>query len=194
VAAALVYFGHRLYDDREVRRSVLLDLSDAAALGLFSVTGTTKALAHGLNLPAAVTLGGASAVGGGVLASVLAQELPPLLRWDRDLYLLPALVGAGSTAVLYLAGLLNVGTAAGSAVFAFAMRLLALRYRWRSPRSHFWRNPFSGMRHQPPAEPARAAGPFPPGEDTVTLRRPDADTVTLRRVAADSEQPCRPEP
>ncbi|MFI6344712.1 trimeric intracellular cation channel family protein [Streptomyces sp. NPDC050560] len=157
VAAALVYFGHRLYDDRRIRRSILLDLSDAAALGLFSVTGTTKALTHGFDIPAAVTLGIASAVGGGVLASVIAQELPAVLRWNHDLYVLPALIGAGSTAALHLTGTLNVATAAGSALFAFLMRLLALRYRWRTPRSQFWRNPFSGMRHQSAAEPQEAA-------------------------------------
>lgn len=93
-AAAAVYFGHRLYDDLLVRRSVLFDVPDAGALGLFSVTGTIKALTHGFNVPAAVTLGAASAVGGGVLASVLAMEVPSLLRWDSDLYALPAVAGA----------------------------------------------------------------------------------------------------
>jgi uncharacterized membrane protein YeiH len=192
-AAALVYFGHRLYHDRAIRRSVLFDLLDAAALGLFSVTGTQKALTHGLNIPAAVTLGVGSAVGGGMLASVLVQELPPVLSWDRDLYLLPALIGAASTAVLHLAGQLNVATAAGSAVFAFGMRLLALRYRWRTPRSHFWRNPFSGLRHQPAAEPPPAPGPCADedgpqpfsDDDTVTLGRVDTDTV---RIFPDGEQ------
>ncbi|BCL32176.1 trimeric intracellular cation channel family protein [Streptomyces aurantiacus] len=63
-AAALVYFGHRLSTGRLVSSSALFDVSDAGALGLFSVSGTIKALAHGLNVPAAVTLGCASAVGG----------------------------------------------------------------------------------------------------------------------------------
>ncbi len=182
VAAAVVYFGHRLYDDRKVQSSTLFDLSDAAALGLFSVTGTIKALDHGFNLPAAATLGAASAVGGGVLASLLALEVPSLLRWDRDLYALPALVGAGSTAALHVAGLLDVGTAIGTAVFAFSLRLLALRYRWRLPRSHFWRNPFSGMRHQPAGEPAAQAPPeAPPEVDTVRLSAAEAATVRIRR-------------
>ncbi|GHE62032.1 trimeric intracellular cation channel family protein [Streptomyces griseoaurantiacus] len=180
-AAAAVYFGHRLYDDLLVRRSVLFDVPDAGALGLFSVTGTIKALTHGFNVPAAVTLGAASAVGGGVLASVLAMEVPSLLRWDSDLYALPAVAGAGSTAVLHLAGTLNVGTAVGASVFAISLRLLALRYGWRTPRSHFWRDPFSGMRHQPVAEPARPAPPVPLEADTVTLNPFDAHTATVRR-------------
>jgi uncharacterized membrane protein YeiH len=180
VAAAVVYFGHRLYDDLLVSKSVIFDVSDAGALGLFSVTGTIKALVHGFNLPAAVTLGAASAVGGGVLASVLAMEVPSLLRWDRDLYALPALVGAGSTAVLHLAGLLDVGTAVGASVFAICLRLLALRYGWRSPRSHFWRNPFSGMRHQEVVEPVRPVAPAPHDADTVRLNPHEAHTVRIQ--------------
>src|SRR5829696_8115841 len=52
VAAASVYFGHRLHNDDKVHEGRLFDLSDAAALGLFSVTGTIKALSHGFNIPA----------------------------------------------------------------------------------------------------------------------------------------------
>jgi uncharacterized membrane protein YeiH len=180
-AAAVVHFGHRLYDDLLVRRSVIFDVSDAGALGLFSVTGTIKALAHGFNVPAAVTLGAASAVGGGVLASVLAMEVPSLLRWDRDLYALPAVAGAGSTAVLHLTGTLHVGTAVGASVFAISLRLLALRYGWRTPRSHFWRNPFSGMRHQPAVDAARPAAAAPLEADTVTLNALESRTLTIRR-------------
>ncbi|MDQ0808988.1 putative membrane protein YeiH [Streptomyces sp. B3I7] len=180
-AAAVVHFGHRLHDDLLVRKSVIFDVSDAGALGLFSVTGTIKALTHGFNVPAAVTLGAASAVGGGVLASVLAMEVPSLLRWDNDLYALPAVAGAGSTAVLHLTGVLHVGTAVGASVFAITLRLLALRYGWRTPRSHFWRNPFSGMRHQQAVVPARSAAPVPLEADTVTLSPLDARTVTIRR-------------
>lgn len=175
VAAAIIYFGHRPSYDRRVDEGKWFDVSDAAALALFSVTGTIKALLHGFNIPAAVTLGSASAIGGGVLASLLALEVPLLLRWNRDLYAVPALVGAGGTAVLHHTGLLNVDTAVGTAFFAFVLRLLALRYRWRTPRSHFWRNPFAGMRLQ------QAPRPEPLEEKTATLGTLEADTVTLRR-------------
>ncbi|WP_328773031.1 trimeric intracellular cation channel family protein [Streptomyces sp. NBC_00286] len=182
-AAAIVYFGHRLVHDDKVREGRLFDASDAAALGLFSVTGTVKALDHGFNIPAAVTLGCASAFGGGVLASLLALEMPTLLRWNHDLYALPTLAGATSTALLHHTGLLNVGTAIGTALFAFGLRLLALRYNWRTPRSNFWRNPFAGMRQQPPpANPDPAPTPPPAIEaDTVTLPPMDADQLIQRR-------------
>ncbi|GHA27106.1 hypothetical protein GCM10010372_28670 [Streptomyces tauricus] len=169
-----------------------------AALGLFSVTGTIKALTHGFNIPSAVTLGSAGAVGGGVLASLLALEQPALLRWNRDLYALPALVGATSAALLHHIGLLNVATAVGAALFAFGLRVLALRYSWRTPRSHFWRNPFAGLRQQlPPPNPLPAPAPpssvkdpvkdpmedlmEDPMEDTVRLMRPDVSAFPSRR-------------
>ncbi|MEV2213867.1 trimeric intracellular cation channel family protein [Streptomyces sp. NPDC050997] len=174
-AAVIVYFGHRLRHDDKVHEGRLFDVPDAAALGLFSVTGTIKALSHGFNLPAAVTLGSASAVGGGVLAHLLALEQPTLLRWNRDLYALPALAGATSAALLYDTGLLNVGTAIGTSLFAFGLRLLALRYNWRTPRSHFWRNPFAGLRQQPPtAKPAPDSAPAPAPASFM-----EADTVML---------------
>lgn len=180
-AAAVVYFGHRLRHDDKVDEDRLFDISDAAALGLFSVTGTIKALAHGLNIPAAVTLGCASALGGGVLAQLLALEQPTLLRWNRDLYALPALAGATLAALLYYTGLLNVGTAIGTSLFAFGLRLLALRYNWRTPRARFWRNPFAGMRQQlPMVKPTAGSASSPTTEaDTVMLPCPEGDTSTL---------------
>ena len=177
-AAVIVYFGHRLRHDDKVDEGRLFDVSDAAALGLFSVTGTTKALSYGFNIPAAVTLGAASAVGGGVLAQLLAFEQPTLLRWNRDLYALPALAGATLAAVLYKTGLLNAATAIGTSLFAFGLRLLALRYNWRTPRSHFWRNPFAGMRQQPSASSIEA--------DTVRLRSRKGDTSTQPLSAIDT--------
>lgn len=211
VAALIVYFGYRLRHDQRVYEGKPFDISDAAALGLFSVTGTIKALSHGLNSPAAVTLGSASAVGGGVLASLLALEQPALLRWNRDLYALPAFVGATSVAMLYDSALLNVGTAIGASLFAFVLRLLALRYSWRTPRSQFWRNPFAGMRQQPP--PANPAPDLAPSmqADMATLPSVNvgrntppssaADTVTLRRIdmgllsrRGDDVQPTTPTP
>jgi uncharacterized membrane protein YeiH len=183
ITATIVYFGHRLRHDGKVHEGRLFDISDAAALGLFSVTGTIKALAHGFNIPAAVTLGSASAVGGGVLASLLALEQPALLRWNRDLYALPALVGATSAALLHYTGLLDVGTSIGAVLFAFVLRVLALRYSWRTPRSNFWRNPFAGLQQQPPtADPPPASVPTP-GMKPASTRAPaaavEADTVTL---------------
>ncbi|GGS52149.1 trimeric intracellular cation channel family protein [Streptomyces griseoviridis] len=134
VAAVLVFVL------RPTRRLISVStVCDAGALGMFSVTGTVKALDHGFAPLPAVALGVTTAVGGGLACGVLAGEVPPVLRWDQDLYVLPALVGAGGTAALHAAGHLGVTGAVCTAVLAFALRTSALRRGWRTPRSALWR-------------------------------------------------------
>jgi uncharacterized membrane protein YeiH len=74
-------------------------------------------------------------VGGGVLRDVLANEVPSLLRWDRDLYAVPAIVGATMTVLCIHYDALTPFTSTLAAVTAFALRLLAMRFHWRAPRA-----------------------------------------------------------
>ncbi|WP_055547457.1 trimeric intracellular cation channel family protein [Streptomyces sp. NBRC 110028] len=131
VATVIVFFLHPQVE--RITRAV--GVFDAAGLGLFCVEGTVKAHEHGLGLTSSVTLGMATAVGGGVLRDVLAHEVPSLLRWDRDLYAVPAIVGASIAALLIHFGALSGATSALAAVVAFVARLLAMRYGWRAPRA-----------------------------------------------------------
>ncbi|MFH8365440.1 trimeric intracellular cation channel family protein [Streptomyces sp. NPDC018031] len=131
VATVLVFFLHPQVE--RITRAV--GVFDAAGLGLFCVTGTTKAYEYGLGLTASAALGLATAVGGGVLRDVLAHEVPSLLRWDRDLYAVPAMAGAGTTALLIRFDALNATTSALAAVLAFVVRLLAMHFGWRAPRA-----------------------------------------------------------
>ncbi|MEU1629716.1 trimeric intracellular cation channel family protein [Streptomyces sp. NPDC020096] len=130
-ATVLVFFLHP--EVERINRAVMV--MDAAGLGLFCVTGTTKAHAYGLGLTASAALGVASAVGGGVIRDVLAQEVPSLLRWDRDLYAVPALVGATIVVLLIRLHALTAFGSGSAAVVAFVLRLLAMRYGWRAPRA-----------------------------------------------------------
>ncbi|MEU5688594.1 trimeric intracellular cation channel family protein [Streptomyces venezuelae] len=130
-AAALVFFLHP-----EVERTQLaVNVFDAAGLGLFCVTGTTKAYDYGLGLTASATLGLMTAVGGGVLRDIVANEVPSLVRWDRDLYAVPAIVGATMVALCIHFDALTAVTSSIAVVTAFTLRLLALRYHWRAPRA-----------------------------------------------------------
>ncbi|WP_028813806.1 trimeric intracellular cation channel family protein [Streptomyces flavidovirens] len=131
IAAALVFFLHP-----EVERiQGGVNAFDAAGLGLFCVTGTTKAYDYGLGLTASAALGLATAVGGGVLRDVLANEVPSLLRWDRDLYAVPAIVGAAMVALCIRFDALNALTSGVAVVTAFMLRLLAMHFHWRAPRA-----------------------------------------------------------
>jgi uncharacterized membrane protein YeiH len=131
LAALLVFFLHPQVE----RIQVGVNVFDAAGLGLFCVSGTTKAYDYGLSLTSSATLGLATAVGGGVLRDVLANEVPSLLRWDRDLYAVPAIVGATMVALFIRFDALTPSTSTFAAVATFVLRLLALRYHWRAPRA-----------------------------------------------------------
>jgi uncharacterized membrane protein YeiH len=131
VASALVFFLHPHVE----RIQAGVNVFDAAGLGLFCVAGTTKAYEYGLGLTASAALGLATAVGGGVLRDVLANEVPSLLRWDRDLYAVPAIVGATMVVLCIRFDVLNGATSALAAATAFVLRLLAMRFHWRAPRA-----------------------------------------------------------
>ncbi|MER5428901.1 trimeric intracellular cation channel family protein [Streptomyces sp. NPDC002588] len=130
-AAVLVIFLHPQVE----RIQAAVNVFDAAGLGLFCVTGTMKAYDHGLGLTASAALGLATAVGGGVLRDVLANEVPSLLRWDRDLYAVPAIVGATMVVLCIRYDALTPAAGGLAAVTAFGLRLLAIRFHWRAPRA-----------------------------------------------------------
>ncbi|MFJ8747986.1 trimeric intracellular cation channel family protein [Streptomyces sp. NPDC102441] len=132
VAAALVFFLHPHVE----RIQVGVNVFDAAGLGLFCVAGTVKAYEYGLGLTSSAALGLATAVGGGVLRDVLANEVPSLLRWDRDLYAVPAIVGAVMVALCIRFDALDAYTSGAAAITAFVLRLLAMRFHWRAPRAY----------------------------------------------------------
>ncbi|MER7835065.1 trimeric intracellular cation channel family protein [Streptomyces sp. NPDC096040] len=131
LTALVVFFLHPHVE--RIQSAVLV--FDAAGLGLFCVTGTTKAYSYGLNLTASAALGLATAVGGGVLRDVLANEVPSLLRWDRDLYAVPAIVGATMVVLCIHYDTLTPFTSGVAVVTAFVLRLLAMRFHWRAPRA-----------------------------------------------------------
>ncbi|HEU4975704.1 MAG TPA: trimeric intracellular cation channel family protein [Baekduia sp.] len=121
-AAGLVcYFGRPALD--RVRRSILV--FDAVGLGLFCVTGATKALDFDLGPAQAIILGAISGVGGGMLRDVLLRDVPTVLR--QELYAVPALMGAG---ILVLGQKLGSGSplfpVIGAAV-CVAVRLVTLK-------------------------------------------------------------------
>ena len=98
-------------------------------------SGSVQAAADNLGLTSSASLGLATAVGGGVQRDVLANEVPSLLRWDRDLYAVPAIVGATMVAVCLRYDVLTPVASGVAALTAFVLRLLAMRFHWRAPRA-----------------------------------------------------------
>ncbi|MFD5276446.1 trimeric intracellular cation channel family protein [Pseudarthrobacter sp. NPDC058362] len=128
LATVLVYF---LFSSVQ-RYTSLLVLFDAGGLALFCITGTLKALTLGMNPFAAVLLGVTTAVGGGLLRDITANEVPQLFD-ARDLYALPAFSGATLTAVLWVTSSFNALTACAVAGVVFAFRVVAWRRSWHIP-------------------------------------------------------------
>lgn len=129
VAAGLVAFW---FHPGLGRREPLVNIFDAAGLGLFCVTGALKALAYGLGPVPAALMGLLTAIGGGVLRDLLAGRVPIVLR--GELYATPALVGAAAAVVGVQAGLAPGAVAVPAAVACFGWRVLAMWRGWGAPR------------------------------------------------------------
>lgn len=127
-AALLVFF--LLSGVERFPRTLLI--FDAAGLGLFCTTGTVKALEAGMNPVAAVLLGAATGIGGGLLRDVVANRDPELFD-PKQLYAVPALMGATVTAIAWGLGFYSFWVALAVAVGVFALRVVSLRLRWRVP-------------------------------------------------------------
>ena len=105
---------------------------DAIGLAIFSVTGTTIALGAGANYSAALLMGALTACGGGLMRDAVASEDPAIFT-GTDLYLIPALFGAGLTLVADATGILGGVISLITAGLAFAFRMLAWKLQWRVP-------------------------------------------------------------
>jgi uncharacterized membrane protein YeiH len=112
-----------------LRRTVLV--LDAAGLGLFTVTGTLKAIAAGVPPVGACLVGMLTAIGGGLARDLLTGEIPAVLQ--RDIYAIVALGGAIAVTVLSWLNVADMVTLAAAAAGMTSVRLIALYRRWSAP-------------------------------------------------------------
>jgi uncharacterized membrane protein YeiH len=109
----------------------VLILVDAAALGLFAVAGSTRAMAIGFSFLPALLMGIITAVGGGSLRDVFSGRTPKVFERGEPYALVAAIVSA-----LFL--LTDYWTANGklstsiSVAAGFMVRIAALRFRWKT--------------------------------------------------------------
>ncbi len=106
---------------------------DALGLGLFAVTGCRKALAYGLEPPAALLLGVITAVGGGILRDLLVAEVPRIL--SKEIYALAALLGAGTVVLGEALGWPATPVTLAAVGAASALRIVSVLRGWGAPRS-----------------------------------------------------------
>ncbi len=135
LAAGLLAFlaGHRLS-----RSMHLIDVFDAAGLGLFCVTGTYVALDHGMGPIQATLLGTVTAVGGGTIRDITIRRVPVVLT--SGLYAVPALIGAALTALAVTADIHTAVAAVVAVLTCFGIRLAGIRFDLHLPRARLTRN------------------------------------------------------
>jgi uncharacterized membrane protein YeiH len=104
---------------------------EAVGLGLFAVTGATKALAFHLPPLTAVLLGVTTAIGGGVARDILVSEVPTVLH--SELYAVAALAGAAVVVIGRSMGFENGVVTIAGAIICIGLRIVAMRRGWRLP-------------------------------------------------------------
>ncbi len=127
VAGALVFFFSPLVE----RLAGAVRLFDAGGLGLFVAVGTTKALELGVGALGAALLGLLTGIGGGVLRDLLAGVVPVVLR--RELYAVPALLGAALVIAGHGQGRTGPGILAAAVAVVFGLRMLGVWQDWHAP-------------------------------------------------------------
>jgi uncharacterized membrane protein YeiH len=140
-AAALVFLTHGVLRDpdipvRGLRRGLITRLVralDAVGLAGFAVSGSLKALQFGMPPLTAVIVGAVSAVGGGLIRDLLAGQVPEVLR--RELYAVPAVIGAAMVVWAESVGNLNVWTVYGSVILVFVIRIVAVALDLNAPKA-----------------------------------------------------------
>ena len=131
----IVFFIYRTRYYKQVmglwsRRSYMM--ADALGLASFTVTGASVGYAAYPELPVfIVLLGTITAVGGGILRGMLAQQIPSVLK--ADVYALPSIIG-GVAYYLMRHGNWTFEPAYGAFMVVLVIRLLALYFHWSLPK------------------------------------------------------------
>ncbi|SDB80011.1 Uncharacterized membrane protein YeiH [Raineyella antarctica] len=125
--AVIAYF--IVLDDKFSR--VLLSVADVLALGCWSATGASKALAAGLGWVPAIFIGVLTAVGGGVLRDVMTNQEPSVFG-GQPVYATLSIFSSIAMVVLQSNGLYAWGMGLAIAL-AGVLGLLARWQNWQLP-------------------------------------------------------------
>ncbi|MGB0660873.1 MAG: trimeric intracellular cation channel family protein [Mangrovicoccus sp.] len=128
-SALVAFLAHPVIE--RLNRPVMI--LDAIGLGVFAVSGCSKALAYDLGPGAAMLLGVISGVGGGALRDILVAETPRVLH--EELYAVAALVGAGLVALGSVMGWQADLIALSAVSLTFVIRVLSVRFNISAPRA-----------------------------------------------------------
>ena len=126
-AIASVFLGNYL---KKMDR--MLFLFDALGLGLFTLIGIQKGIAHGLSTGICVMLGTVTGCFGGVLRDVLLNNVP--LIFQKEIYALASIIGGLLFFLLLNLQVDNNFSFTVAILIVFSIRVLAVRFHWSLPR------------------------------------------------------------
>jgi uncharacterized membrane protein YeiH len=129
LASAIIAVSARAID----RFIFLVIVLDAAAIGLYGVTGINKALAYDLSAWSGVLVGLVAALGGGALADVATARPPKIFRKGGQLYATAVLVGLLAYLIAWWTSSDEVVAAVAGVGVTFIVRILAWRFNWILP-------------------------------------------------------------
>lgn len=109
---------------------------DAIILGVWAVTGSTKALQYGMPWASALFMGALTAVGGGMIRDIATGNIPAIFGGNK-LYATPALVGSATNVALYYLGMGATGMLIATTVGA-GFAILAYWRGWVLPANPEW--------------------------------------------------------
>jgi len=110
----------------------ILNVIDAAGLGIFSVIGVQNTInaGYGDNAFFCVFLGACTGVGGGMLRDMMSNATPAIFR--KHIYALASIIGA--LVYYYLMPLSRGAAIVVTVILVIILRVLASHYRWSLPK------------------------------------------------------------
>ncbi len=108
-----------------------LFLFDTIGIGLYTMVGIEKGIAAGLSPVMCVGLGTITASFGGVIRDILCNEIPVVFR--KEIYATCCIIGGFCYFGLILTPIHNTYAYIISIVIIIAIRILAVKYKWRLP-------------------------------------------------------------
>lgn len=124
----LFYYLPKLLTNRRLNQ--LLLITDAIGLGVFCIAGVEKSFIMEQPAGIAIIMGVWTAVGGGIIADVIANRIP--LVFSSELYITVSLCGA----ILYIAlSAIMLHALAGfiAVIFMVIFRMLSVKLHWKLP-------------------------------------------------------------
>lgn len=123
-----------VFKEKVFRLSKTLLLFDAIGLGLFTITGLTKAIDLGFPIWASIIMGTITGAVGGVIRDIILNQIPHLFR--KDIYALVSLFGGILYVLLIQIEFMLPFSGLISALAIIILRVLAVKYHIQLPKLH----------------------------------------------------------